>query len=147
MGRGADIDSQEPTRSRGPFPQNLPLDEGRFAPGTMLAGRYRVVSLLGRGGMGEVYRVDDLRLRQSVALKVLPPELMSDPNRLSRLNDEVRLARQVTHPNVCRVHDVGETGGLTFLTMEHVDGEDLASLLRRVGRLPAERAAIVGRQI
>jgi serine/threonine-protein kinase len=126
---------------------NLPLDEGRFAPGTVLAERYRIVSLLGKGGMGEVYRVDDLRLRQRVALKVLPRELMSDPTRLSRLNDEVRLARQVTHPNVCRVHDVAEAGGLTFLTMEHVDGEDLASLLRRVGRLPADRAAVVGRQI
>jgi serine/threonine-protein kinase len=147
VGRGVDIDSQEPTRSPGPSLVNQPLDEGRFAPGTVLAERYRVVSLLGKGGMGEVYRADDLRLRQRVALKVLPPELMSDPTRLARLNDEVRLARQVTHPNVCRVHDVGEAGGLTFLTMEHVDGEDLAALLRRVGRLPAERAAVVGRQI
>jgi hypothetical protein len=147
VGRGVDIDSQEPTRSPGPSLINLPLDEGRFAPGTVLAERYRVVSLLGKGGMGEVYRADDLRLRQRVALKVLPPELMSDPTRRARLNDEVRLARQVTHPHVCRVHDVGEAGGLTFLTMEHVDGEDLASLLRRVGRLPAERAAVVGRQI
>jgi hypothetical protein len=147
VGRGADIDSQEPTRSPGPSLLNLPLDEGRFVPGTVLAGRYRIVSLLGKGGMGEVYRADDLRLRQPVALKVLPPEVMSDPTRLSRLNDEVRLARQVTHPNVCRVHDIGEAGGLTFLTMEHVDGEDLASLLRRVGRLPAERAAVVARQI
>jgi len=97
--------------------------------------------------MGEVYRADDLRLRQSVALKMLPAGVVADPTRLSRFHDEVRLARQVSHPNVCRVHDIGEAEGLTFLTMEHVDGEDLASLLRRVGRLPAERAAVVGRQV
>ncbi len=123
------------------------LEEARFPPGTILENRYRVVALLGRGGMGEVYRADDLKLRQSVALKLLPPGLASDPVRLARFHNEVRLARQVSHPNVCRVHDIGETGSLTFLTMEHVDGEDLASLLRRVGRLPAERALLVARQI
>jgi hypothetical protein len=112
-----------------------------------LAGRYRIVSLLGKGGMGEVYRAEDLRLRQTVALKLLPPSLAADPARLARFHSEVRLARQVSHPNVCRVHDIGEAESLTFLTMEHVDGEDLASLLRRVGRLTAERAVGVGRQI
>jgi serine/threonine-protein kinase len=97
--------------------------------------------------MGEVYRADDLRLRQTVALKLLPARMSSDPAWLARFHSEVRLARQVTHPNVCRVHDVGEADGLTFLSMEHVDGEDLGSLLRRVGRLPAERAAVVAREI
>jgi serine/threonine-protein kinase len=97
--------------------------------------------------MGEVYRADDLRLRQPVALKLLPADLASDAARLARFHGEVRLARQVSHPNVCRVHDLGEAEGLTFLTMELVDGEDLSSLLRRVGRLPAERAVEVARQI
>jgi serine/threonine protein kinase len=141
------VDSREPTRSSASSRSGSPLDEGRFAPGTVLAGRYRIVSLLGKGGMGEVYRAEDLRLRQTVALKLLPPSLAADPARLTRFHSEVRLARQVSHPNVCRVHDIGEAESFTFLTMEHVDGEDLASLLRRVGRLTAERAVVVGRQI
>ncbi len=128
-------------------PRDGPLDQGRFAPGTILAGRYRVVGLLGLGGMGEVYRADDLRLRESVALKLLRPDLAADPVRLARLHAEVRIARNVSHPHVCRVHDIGEADGLTFLSMEYVDGEDLAALLKRVGRLPAERAVVVARQI
>jgi serine/threonine protein kinase len=80
-----------------------PLDEGRFTPGSLLAGRYRIVGLLGRGGMGEVYRADDLKLRQTVALKLLPSGLTGDPSRLSRFVNEVRVARRVSHPNVCRV--------------------------------------------
>jgi hypothetical protein len=123
------------------------LDEGRFAPGTVLGGRYRIVALLGKGGMGEVYRADDLKLRQPVALKFLPPGLAGDPARLARLLNEVRVARQVSHPNVCRVHDIGEADGLHFLSMEYVDGEDLASLLARIGRLPASKAVEISRQI
>ena len=80
----------------------------RFIPGTMIANRYRIVGLLGRGGMGEVFRADDLKLGQPVALKFLPPELEADPDRLQRFLSEVRTARQVTHPNVCRVFDIDE---------------------------------------
>lgn len=123
------------------------LDEARFPPGTVLAGRYRVVALLGRGGMGEVYRADDLKLRQPVALKFLPAAVAGDPRRLARLIDEVRVSRQVSHRNVCHVHDVGETEGQHFLCMEFVDGEDLASLLRRIGRLPADKAIEIARQL
>jgi serine/threonine-protein kinase len=123
------------------------LDPGRFLPGTVVGERYRIVGLLGRGGMGEVYRADDLRLGQAVALKFLPPELASDPVRLARFHNEVRLARQVSHPNVCRVHDIGDVDGQPFLSMEYVDGEDLSSLLRRIGRLPKDKAVEIARQI
>jgi hypothetical protein len=116
-----------------------PAWQGRFAAGTILAGRYRIVAVLGRGGMGEVWRADDLKLRQTVALKFLPEALASDPSRLARLVEEVRLARLVSHPSVCRVHDLVESEGQHFVTMEYVDGEDLRSLLRRVGHLPTER--------
>ena len=108
--------------------------------GTILAGRYRIIGLLGRGGMGEVYRADDLTLGQPVALKFLPARAVGDAAALSRFHNEVRTARQVSHHNVCRIHDVGEADGEPFLTMEYVDGEDLASLLRRIGRLPADKA-------
>src|SRR2546423_4125484 len=122
------------------------IDHGRFAPGTLLEGRYRIVGRLGRGGMGEVYRADDLKLGQPVALQFLPEAVDKDPARLTQLHMEVRMARQVSHPNVCRVYDVGEFEGHTFLSMEYVDGEDLASLLRRIGRFPEDRAIEVPRQ-
>jgi predicted Ser/Thr protein kinase len=123
------------------------IDHGRFAPGTVLDGRYRVVGRLGRGGMGEVYRADDLKLGQPVALKFLPESVDRDPARLTQLHTEVRLARQVSHPNVCRVYDVAEYEGHTFLSMEYVDGEDLATLLRRIGRFPQDRAIELARQV
>ncbi|MBE0567470.1 MAG: serine/threonine protein kinase, partial [Krumholzibacteria bacterium] len=122
-------------------------DAGRFVPGAIVGERYRVVGLLGRGGMGEVYRADDLKLGQPVALKFLPAGLEQDAARLARFLGEVRTARQVTHPNVCRVYDIGEVDGQHYISMEYVDGEDLASLLRRIGRLPQERAVEVARQI
>src|SRR3954466_16296774 len=102
-----------------------------FAPGTILAGRYRIVALLGAGGMGEVYRADDLKLGQPVALKFLPESVDRYPARLTQLHTEVRMAGQVLHPNVCRVYDVGEFEGHTFLSMEYVDVENLASPLPR----------------
>jgi serine/threonine-protein kinase len=113
----------------------------------MLGGRYRVVGLLGRGGMGEVYRADDLTLGQAVALKFLPASVERDQGRLQRFLNEVKIARQISHSNVCRVYDVGEVEGHHYLSMEYVDGEDLASLLRRIGRLPQEKAVQVARQI
>src|ERR1700681_1820314 len=82
------------------------VDEGRFLPGTVVAGRYRIAGLLGRGGMGEVYRATDLTLGQAVALKFLPEATANDERVLARFYNEVRIARQVTHPNVCRVYYV-----------------------------------------
>jgi serine/threonine-protein kinase len=123
------------------------VNDTRFPPGAVLAQRYRIVSLLGRGGMGEVYRADDLLLRQPVALKFLPAYATASEPALSRFLDEVRIARQLSHPNVCRVYDIGEAEGLTFITMEYVDGEDLACLLRRIGKLPREKALDVARKL
>ena len=123
------------------------MDEGRFPPGTVLAQRYRIVSVLGRGGMGEVYRANDLLLAQTVALKFLPAPWTSDEATLARFRNEVRIARQISHPNVCRVYDIGEADGSTYLSMEYVDGEDLASLLRRIGRLPQDKALEIARQL
>jgi serine/threonine-protein kinase len=102
---------------------------GRFLPGNKVAERYRIVSLVGRGGMGEVYRADDLKLGQTVALKFLPRDWDRDERRLEQFRNEVRLARSVAYPNVCRVYDIGEVDGQVFLSMECVDGEDLQSPL------------------
>jgi serine/threonine-protein kinase len=120
---------------------------GRFHSGQVLCERYRIVSLLGAGGMGEVYRADDLTLDQPVALKFLPKNVASDPQWLERFHNEVRLSRQVAHANVCRVFDIGQIEGDQFITMEFIDGEDLASLLRRIGRLPRDKAVQISRQI
>jgi serine/threonine-protein kinase len=120
---------------------------GRFAPGEVLAGRYRIVGPVGSGGMGEVYRADDLKLGQAVALKFLPKEIENDAIFLERFHGEVRLARQIAHPSVCRVYDIVNADGRHFLTMEYVDGEDLASLLRRIGQLPEGKALDVARQL
>jgi serine/threonine-protein kinase len=138
--------------ARGPGPSDrtehgAPASPNRFAPGVIVAGRYRLVALLGKGGMGEVYRAEDLTLDQPVALKFLPPGVAAGDARLSRFHNELRVARQVSHSNVCRLYDLGEADGRRFLTMEYVDGEDLASLLRRIGRLPQDKAVQIARQL
>ena len=128
-------------------PSLPPLRKGGFAPGTVLAERYRIVALLGRGGMGEVYRAEDIKLGNVIALKFLPASHQKNAAALAALHAEVRNARQVSHPNVCRVYDIGEVNGQHFLAMEYIDGEDLASLLRRIGRLPADKALETAHQM
>jgi serine/threonine-protein kinase len=128
----------------------IPLPESsarRFLPGTLFAGRYRIVELLGQGATGEVYRADDLHVGQPVALKFLPAHLADSTVARDRVRNEVRVARQVTHPNVCRVFDIGEADGHTFISMEYVDGEDLRSVLRRLGRPSREKALEIARQL
>src|SRR5208282_1618015 len=153
--RRADETSPSSVEARTQVDALGPLSDGdarstiksRFAPGTVIDERYRIVSLLGIGGMGEVYRADDLTLEQVVALKFLPKAFASDRDWLERFHNEVRMSRQVTHPNVCRIFDLGAIDGEQFITMEFVDGEDLSSLLRRIGRLPGDKALQIARQL
>ena len=123
------------------------IDDARFVPGDVLLDRYRIVGLLGRGGMGEVYRADDLKLKQAVALKFLPASLSADGAALARFYKEVSVARQISHRHVCRVYDVSEYQGEHFISMEYVRGEELSSLLKRIGRLPQDKAIDVARQL
>ena len=136
-----------PTPGRPISSTSSSLDEGRFLPGTLLAGRYRIVALIGRGGMGEVYRANDLKLGQPVALKFLPEATAQNETALARFYNEIRIARQVSHPNVCRVYDLGDVNGQPYLSMEYVDGEDLGSLLRRIGRLAEDKALEIARKL
>jgi serine/threonine protein kinase len=150
--READVAPPAQRGGSGPrrTPPSHPSDfgyEALYVPGTTLLERYRIVSPLGKGGMGEVYRAEDLKLGQTVALKFLPKPLARNEEALARFRREVRMARQVSHPNVCRVFDIGEADGQTFLTMEFVDGEDMSSLMRRIGRLPADKALEIARQV
>lgn len=123
------------------------LNAGKLIAGTVLANRYRIIGLLGKGGMGEVYKAEDIKLDQTVALKFLPEKLEKNEFALQRFIGEVRTARQVSHPNVCKVYDIGDISGKHFLSMEFVDGDDLSSLLRRIGRLPSDKATEISRQI
>jgi serine/threonine-protein kinase len=141
--------SQLPTASSGSSTpiSSSGVDEGQFPVGTVLAGRYKILGLIGRGGMGEVYKAGDLKLGQPVALKFLPESTSKNESQLARFRAEVRIAGQVSHPNVCRMYDIGEVDGKTFLSMEYVDGDDLRSLLRRIGRLPHDKALEIARRL
>lgn len=123
------------------------VDPGRFPAGTVLADRYRIIEMLGKGGMGEVYRVDDLKLGQSIALKFISRATADAALASDDMHHEVRIARQVSHPNVCRVYDIGEIEGHPFISMEYIDGENLGALLKRIGRLPPAKALDVARQL
>ena len=136
-----------PSRQTGIHSTFDSLDRARFVAGTILNDRYRIVGLLGRGGMGEVYRAEDLKLEQPVALKFLPESLSFDGAALARFHREVRVARQISHRNVCRVYDIGEFEGLHFLSMEYIRGEELSSVLKRFGRLPVDKAVEIARQV
>jgi serine/threonine-protein kinase len=153
--REPEIATAAPTRLSAPQPagapdrplaEHGPLDDARFAPGHIFASRYRIVSLLGRGAMGEAYRAEDLKLGQPVAIKLLGVG-GARRSQVQRFISEVRLARTISHPNVCRVYDIGEADGWWYVPMELIDGETLASLLRRIGRLPAEKALDIARQL
>ena len=132
-------ESADPTPAPTPTPP-----AARFAAGQLFAGRYRVVARLGRGGMGEVWHVDDLMLGIPVALKFIRS---AREGAVAAILNEVRLARAITHPAVCRVFDAAEADGEVFFSMELVRGEDLASLIKRVGRLPSEKVVDIARQL
>ena len=105
----------------------IPIPVGGFTPGTILTGRYRIIGLLGRGGMGKVYRADDLKLGQPVALKFLPKVWSSDPVRRERFFAEVRITRQLAHPNICRV-TLRSSKASTSCRWNTSSGKTLASL-------------------
>ncbi|HYU32760.1 MAG TPA: tetratricopeptide repeat protein [Thermoanaerobaculia bacterium] len=119
----------------------------RLQPGEVLAGRYRLCEEVGRGGMGVVYRAVDEQLGVGVALKVLRPELADDPRLVERFRREIIAARQVSHRNAVRIHDIGRDGDLLFLTMDFVEGQSLQALLRKEKRLAPQRAADIARQL
>src|SRR5262245_35241024 len=120
---------------------------GTIERGTRLGNRYEILSILGQGGMGTVYKAHDRELDRTVALKVIRPELAAQPSILERFKREILLASQVTHKNVLRIHDLGEAGDVKFISMNYVEGTDLASVLKNEGPLPLERSLPLVRQI
>jgi serine/threonine protein kinase/Tfp pilus assembly protein PilF len=134
-------------------PQEIDVTETMEAPkeelttGSTFAGRFQIIEEMGKGGMGRVYKVYDTEIKEKVALKLLKPEIASDAKTIERFRNEIRLARKIAHRNVCRMYDLGEYRGTRFITMEYVDGEDLKSTIRRIGRLPVGKAVAIARQI
>jgi TolB-like protein/Tfp pilus assembly protein PilF len=119
----------------------------RLESGTTFAGRYQVIEDLGMGGMGRVYKVFDLTVGEKVALKLLNPEIAGDEEMIARFRDELRLARTISHRNVCRMHDLGRSDGEYYITMEFVPGETLKAFVRRSGRLTVDKAVGVAAQV
>ena len=116
-------------------------------PGSLLGNRYEIIDILGEGGMGAVYKARDRELDRTVALKVIRPELAGRPEILQRFKQELILARQVTHRNVIRIFDLGEAGGIKFITMEFIEGHDLKTVLARDGKLSPDRAVEIIQQV
>jgi serine/threonine protein kinase/tetratricopeptide (TPR) repeat protein len=128
------------------FTKTLATPAWDLAPGSVFAGRYRIVDLLGRGGMGTVYRAFDTALNEEVALKLVRPEVASDQKTLERFRNELRLARKISHRHVGRMYELLEHGGAYFITMEYVPGEDLRSLIKRVRQLAPATAVLIARE-
>jgi serine/threonine protein kinase/Tfp pilus assembly protein PilF len=115
--------------------------------GSLFAKRYEVIEELGRGGMAKVYRVLDKNVQEDVSLKLLNPEIASDKEAIERFRNELKMARNIAHRNICRMYDLNEENGNFFITMEYISGEDLKSLIRRIGQLSVGKAVSVAKQV
>ena len=142
---GAEIDTKDKAAVSVTKTLETPADE--FTRGTSFAGRYEIIEELGTGGMGKVYRAYDTKIKVEVALKILKPEIAADKKTIERFSSEIRLSRDITHKNVCRMHDMNEEEGTQYITMEYVSGEDLKSFIKRVGQLPAGKVISITEQI
>lgn len=122
-----------------------PTDE--LTRGTTFAGRYEIIEELGKGGMGKVYRVFDKKIEGEVALKLVKPEIAADKKIIERFRNELKLAREIAHRNVCRMYDLNEEKGTHYITMEYIPGEDLKSTINRVGPLGTGKAVFIAKQV
>lgn len=118
-----------------------------LAIGSTFSDRYQVIEELGEGGMGKVYKVHDTKIDENVALKLLNPEISADKNTIERFRNELKFARKISHRNVCRMFDLSEAEGVPYITMEYVPGEDLKSLIKRIGQFTVGKAVFLARQV
>lgn len=119
----------------------------QLEPGTEFGPRYRIEALIGEGGMGTVYKAYDRDLDRVVALKLLRAELTADSDAMRRFKQELLLASKISHKNILRIHDLGDAGGIKFISMAFVEGEDLHAVLKREGKLPLDRVLSIARQL
>ncbi|MBA7494004.1 Serine/threonine-protein kinase PknD [subsurface metagenome] len=131
-----------------PLPtQTIEAPREELTTGSTFAGRYQIIEEIGKGGMGKVYKAQDKKIKETVALKLIKPEIASDKKTIERFGNEMKFARKVSHRNVCRMYDLGEEKGSHFITMEYVPGEDLRSSIRRFGQLPIGKSISITKQI
>ncbi|NIN93341.1 protein kinase, partial [bacterium] len=127
--------------------QTLETPKEELTTGSTFAGRYQIIEVLGKGGMGKVYRALDKKLNEEVALKLVKPEIASDKKTLERFSNELRIARKIAHKNVGRMYELMEEKGTHFITMEYVPGEDLKSFIKRAGPLSAGKTTFIAKQV
>ncbi len=136
-----------------PSPKEIPVTKTLETPtealtrGSIIADRYEVIEELGKGGMGRVYRVEDKKIKEEVALKLIKPEIASDKKTIERFSNELKMARKIAHRNVCKMYDLGEEKGTHYITMEYVPGEDLKRLIRKVEQFGAGRSIAIAKQV
>jgi len=127
--------------------ETMETPKEELSTGSTFAGRYQIIEELGRGGMGRVYKAHDTKIKEKIALKLIKPEIAKDKKTIERFSNELRLARKIRHKNVCGMFDLGEEKGTHYITMEFVPGEDLRSLIRRIGQLPIGKSISIATQI
>ena len=146
-GDATQLDGEPPP----PPPKSKKKDEGPLEAGQNFGNRYHIIKLLGLGGMGAVYQAWDTELEIVVAIKVIRPEAAADPKMAAELDQrfkrELLLAREVTHKNVVRIHDIGEMEGIKYITMSFIEGEDLSTIIKREGKIPIPQALHITRDV
>jgi serine/threonine protein kinase len=136
-----------PSSKEIPATKTLETPTEELTTGSIFAGRYQIIEVLGKGGMGKVYRALDKKLNEEVALKLIKPEIASDKKTLERFNNELKFARKIAHKNVGRMYEVMEEKGTHFITMEYVPGQDLRGLIRQSGQLAVGTAVSIAKQV
>ena len=143
-----DCGTQLPISKEIPVPtKTIEAPKEELTRGTTFAGRYEIIEELGKGGMGAIYRVEDIKVKQEIALKLIKPEISSDKKTIERFRNELKTTRMISHRNVCRMFDLGEAEDTHFITMEYVPGEDLRSFIRRSERLDIGKTISIAKQI
>ncbi len=142
-----DCGTQLPSPKDIEFTETIEVPKDELTRGTTFAERYEIIEELGKGGMGRVYRVEDTKLNQEIALKLIKPEVSADKKTIDRFRNELKTARNIRHKNICGMYDLGEDRGTYFITMEYVRGEELKNLIRKVGQLSAGQAIAIAKQV
>ncbi|MCK4495405.1 MAG: protein kinase, partial [Candidatus Aminicenantes bacterium] len=136
-----------PSPGQAEVTKTIEAPKEELTTGSTFAGRYQIIEELGKGGMGKVYKVLDKEVNAKVALKLIKPEIASDKKTIERFRNELKVARDIAHKNVCRMYDLGKEEGAYYITMEYVSGEDLKSFIRRSGVISVGKAISIANQV
>ena len=133
--------------SDGSVTETLEAPTEELTRGITFASRYEIIEELGKGGMGKVYRVEDKKIKEEVALKLIKHEIASDKKTIERFSNELKMARKIAHRNVCKMYDLGEEKGTHYITMEYVPGQDLRGLIKQTGQLAVGTTINIAKQV